>query len=231
MKAFNIKQIRPGIFLFAFHDHYEMAMHFVRYQEYYECASTKFRGKHFTILSFMDWYAHTYGNGVFTYTNDWGGFNIPGHIIEEVSPSFNADEDFFRARIDVPDRNIYDYAMEEGWARCHAIMKEEPFYIIGAVGKGVVLNHEMSHGFYYLDSVYRKNMNALIAALPKAALNSITRHLLKIGYTKKVIKDEIAAYFATGLPPGFELKNPALIKPFERCYWERAAVVGTKIAP
>ena len=80
-KAFKIKEIKPNIFLFEFKHNYDMCMHFLRYQEYYESSSPKYRGKAFEIFDFMRWYSLKYGKGAFTYVDDWDGFNIPSHII------------------------------------------------------------------------------------------------------------------------------------------------------
>ena len=43
-RIFKITEVKPRIFLFEFKNHYDMCMYFMRYQEYYESASPKFRG-------------------------------------------------------------------------------------------------------------------------------------------------------------------------------------------
>ena len=35
-KPYTVKEIKPRIFLLSFKDHYDLCMHFVRYQEFYE---------------------------------------------------------------------------------------------------------------------------------------------------------------------------------------------------
>ena len=35
-RSFKIKEVRPYVFLFEFTDQYDMSMHFLRYQEFYE---------------------------------------------------------------------------------------------------------------------------------------------------------------------------------------------------
>jgi hypothetical protein len=56
-------------------------MTFLRYQEFYESPSKKFRGKSYKLLDFMKWYASE-NDGIFTYPRDWAGFNFPGSIID-----------------------------------------------------------------------------------------------------------------------------------------------------
>ena len=64
---YTLKEIKGGIFLVEFDNQYDLAMTFLRYQEFYE--SPKFKGKRFTIIDFMEWYSKEY-DGAFTYTKD-----------------------------------------------------------------------------------------------------------------------------------------------------------------
>ncbi len=45
-------------------------------------------------------------------------------------------------------------------------------------------------------------MSKLINAMPKNMRKMAEQHLLKIGYCKQVLKDELHAYFATGIRRG-----------------------------
>ena len=45
-----------SVYLVQFEESYDLAMTFLRYQEFYECANEDIRGKQFTLLQFMDWY-------------------------------------------------------------------------------------------------------------------------------------------------------------------------------
>lgn len=206
-QCFTIEQVKPNIFLFSFKDYYDMAMHFLRYQEYYESASPKFRGKNFEIFDFMRWYSKKYGKDSFTYAKDWGGFNIPNTVVLDVFP-------------EVTDLNKYDMAIWGGYQQCQEILqsKEDKFYIIGAVGKGTTLKHEVAHGFFYTVPEYKKDMTALVKALPIDIRKSINKTLAKMGYTPKVFIDETQAYMATGLyvenNPKFEFKLKKERTPF-----------------
>lgn len=165
-----------------------MAMHFLRYQEYYECSSPKFQNKSFNLFDFMEWYAQKYGNGSFTYPKDWSGFNIPGKVIEEVIDK------------SIPDINRYDRVMDIAYGKCKKKNGSSTFYIIGALSKGATLNHEIAHGLYYLNHEYKKQMNNLISLLPKDITSDMIEWFKSVGYPKKVWKDEMQAYLSTGLP-------------------------------
>ena len=197
-KAFRIKEVKAGIFLFEFSSHYDMCMHFLRYQEYYESPSPKFRGKAFEIFDFMKWYSLKYGKGAFTYPIDWNGFNIPSKIIFDI---WN--------KHDIPDKNIYDYEMIQAWRECNAKLYEvtekavNDFYIIGVVRGNKALNHEIAHGMYHLHPEYRKEASKLVKKLPSDIRKSINTTLKKLGYTPKVYVDETQAYMATGLTGAF----------------------------
>lgn len=197
-QAFTIKEVKPRIFLFEFRNHYDMCMHFLRYQEFYESASPKFRGKSFEIFDFMKWYSLKYGKGSFTYPSDWDGFNIPSSVIF----------DLWNKHL-ISDKNIYDYEMMQAWRECNAKIYEKTelavnqFYIIGTVRGNKALKHEIAHGLFYLDPDYKKEATKLVKALSPSIRKSLNSTLKKLGYTPKVYVDEIQAYMSTGLTGAF----------------------------
>lgn len=202
-EAFKIKEIKPNIFLFEFKNHYDMCMHFLRYQEYYESSSPQFRGKAFTIFDFMRWYAIKFGKGSFTYTNDWNGFNIPGNIIWDIVNQHL-----------IPDRNHYDVAMYNAWKTCYHKAGSFNFYIIGVVKGNGALDHEIAHGFFYLYPEYKKDTTKLVKSLKPSLRKEINATLKRLGYTPKVYIDEAQAYLSTGLTEGF-VKLDQEHKPFQ----------------
>lgn len=197
-RVFEIKEVKSGIFLFEFRNHYDMCMHFLRYQEYYESASPKFRGKSFKIFDFMKWYSLKYGKGSFTYPADWNGFNIPSSVIF----------DLWNKHL-ISDKNIYDYEMMQAWRECNAKIYEKTelavnqFYIIGVVRGNNALNHEIAHGLFFLNKEYRKEMTKLVKGLDPNIRKSIHQTLKKLSYTPKVYIDETQAYMSTGLTESF----------------------------
>jgi hypothetical protein len=185
---FKIKEVRPRIFLFEFKDRYEMCMTFLRYQECYESPNPKFRGKIFSILDFMEWYSKKDGGTAFTYPQDWSGFNMPAQIIPWI---YNSKE--------LQDPNKYDFAMYQAYLKCKEKYNDDNFCIIGAEkGQLDTLKHEIAHGFFYLIPEYRKEMTALVKALPKSYFKKACQALSELGYTKQVFIDECQAYLSTG---------------------------------
>lgn len=70
----KLQKITDKIYHLHFDKQYDLAMHFLRYQEYYECPNDRFYKNSFTLAEFMHWYAKEYGS--FSYPEDWGGFNL-----------------------------------------------------------------------------------------------------------------------------------------------------------
>jgi hypothetical protein len=180
---FNIIEIKPRIFFFEFKDYYTLGMHFVRYQEFYESTSDKFRGKSFKLLDYMRWYQKEYGNGVFSYPKDWYGYNFPGNIIKQVND------------LGIMDRNDYDDSMLEAYNKC--LEKYSDFYIIGAIkDDDVTLKHELAHGLFYLSKPYKEEMISLINKIPSKIYNNICQKFIENGYNESVHMDETQAFLS-----------------------------------
>jgi hypothetical protein len=206
MKDYKLKEIKPRIFFMDFKDPYNMAMHFMRYQEYYESASSRFRDKSWTWIDFMEWYSKKYGDGAFTYAIDWSGFNIPGHIIRDVIEK------------KIPDPNKYDAEMFKIFSHCAEKYSDEKFYIIGAVGHSFAMKHEIAHGLFYTQPSYKKEMTRLVKSLKSDLRKSIFKSLKDIGYTPRVYVDECQAYLSTGFTDNFDVAIIDEHKPFIQTY-------------
>jgi uncharacterized CHY-type Zn-finger protein len=169
------------IYHLNFSSQYELAMTFLRFQEYYESPNPKFRGHTFTFEEYVDWYIKTY-NG-FTYYKDWGGFNVPSYAIDAVR-SFSClskREDFL---INLVDGKI----------------KDKQYYLIGTFGKTnlLTLKHEVCHGMFYCCPEYKKIVSKIVK---RYRVSNLYKVLLNIGYCKKVLVDEVQAYAITGYLP------------------------------
>jgi len=232
---FSIKKIMPHTYHLDFGTQYELAMHFLRVQEYYE--SPKFRKQMFTLVDYMDWYARTKGKGAFTYTKDWSGFNVPSWALMEVYRSSTNVPDF--NRYDEFMRRIIDRVMREEWINdtsarhCGEI---GPFYFIGTfAGGGInkkgkrddVLAHEVAHALYYVNEEYKFEVDRLLDAWRHGEghvgeeLDSADDVLAGMGYHRYTMQDEIHAYSATGLCE--ELKgvmSKAEMEPFQKLFKE-----------
>lgn len=183
--TFTIKEIKPNIFHLIFTNQYDMCMFFLRYQEFYESPSPKFRNYSFTILDFIRYYSNAFGNGAFTYPKDWSGFNYPTEIIQQVHNSH------------IKDPNSYDAEMLSLYKHIKK-SSSNPSYIIGSLkNQQSTINHELAHAFFYLNSSYKKTTSSLVKSIPKPILFKFKTYLKSIGYTPKVFIDEIQAYLST----------------------------------
>jgi hypothetical protein len=183
--TFKLSEVKPNIFSLEFRDEYDMCMTFLRYQEYYESPSPKYRGKKFKILDFMKYYSNAFGKGAFTYPIDWAGFNIPDYVIKNV------------VALGIPDKNDYDKQMWEVYQKCKKKAKGQRFYIIGVAKGNGALNHEIAHGLYYINPQYKKEMDKLVKKLDPDLRKVMNAYLLKVGYTPRVFVDETQANMAT----------------------------------
>lgn len=222
----NFKRILPHIYLLHFERQYDLAMHFLRFQEYYE--SPKFRHQFFTLLDYMEWYSHKHGKGAFTYPTDWTGFNVPSRCLlpfltaqrfapyeEQRNPAF-------------PDFNRYDETMLQLIAEAWDEEQGRPFYFIGIFGdkEGTckdgstgVIYHELAHAFYATRRNYKKAAKKLLAEMNPSTLAQCREVLSDKGYRRSAIDDEIHAYGATG--PCAELKEIFTIsdqRPFKKLF-------------
>lgn len=221
---FSIKQILPHVYHLDFGTQYDLAMHFLRAQEYYE--SPEFHKRAFTLIDFMDWYARTHGEGAFTYTKDWEGFNVPSWALLGV---YGTGEP-------VPDPNRYDAFMERLVNRVAFEEKGHPFYFIGTfVGGQVdkhgeeddVLSHELAHALFTVNSDYHEEVVRLLDEFRYGEdhageeYDSAFDVLTKMGYHASTIPDEIHAYSATGLCKELEgVLSESEMRPFRELFEE-----------
>jgi hypothetical protein len=220
---YKIKEVKPGIFLAEFKDSYDMCMTFCRYQEYYESPNPNFRNKPFNFFDFVKWYSQKYGNGNFTYTNDWSGFNIPSNKLLDCFNSIDISWDS-----PCNDHNQYDETMSDIINAIRLKMLNKPigklenYYLIGAMdGNERTIRHEVAHGMFYLNKEYKKEMLTLVKALKPTFRKKFYQDLEKIGYTKQVLPDEAQAFLATGWKDYFtplKGEDAPFIKVFNKYY-------------
>lgn len=187
---FKIKKTSPapGVIYLKFQNQYEVCSTFMRLQEFYESPFKPIRGKVFSLELLMDLYAKQQGN--FTYTSDWGGFNVPGHVVNDFYDKFY---DGLLAK----EQRLYDMIYEtDGMGNQVPPEDLERYYVIGLYEEGS-LDHELAHALYYLNDDYRRVVNALVKALPKTTGETIKKWLLDKGYSKPLVVDETNAYLAT----------------------------------
>lgn len=189
------EEIRENIFLLIFENQYEVTSTFMRLQEFYESPFKNIRDHYFTLEKFMDQYAKENGN--FTYNQDWSGFNVPDNCIRKFHEVFKHD-------LLNKEKNLFKNINS-------LILSDKKFYLIG-IFENDALNHEISHGYYYLDNEYKNTMDSIICSSDQIFIKKLKSKLKKIGYCKDTMNDEIQAYLSTEnssyLSNRFELKIP-----------------------
>lgn len=191
MVKYKLREIITGIFWVEFENKFDLAMTFLRYQEYYESANPKFKKKRFTIIDFIEWYSKQNGD-VFTYPDDWAGFNIPGRVFYEVQRNHSGLGPIL-------DYNKYDDVMNDIVGGCDSKTKDYmSFYIIGTL-KGDVhtLKHEVAHGLYSTCEPYKKAMDEAYLNLPEKSKKILNTYFENMGYHQSVWKDESQACLST----------------------------------
>lgn len=203
----TITKILDKIYHVKCENHYDLAMLFLRYQEFYESSNPQFKGKAFTILDFMDWYSKD-RQGYFSYPLDWAGFNLPSKIISNVN------------KLTIPDDNKYDEEMRAIYSEISAECGEK-FYLIGGAGE-FAIKHETAHGLFYTKRQYKQEMKNLLDSLDKELYDKMCVWLGSLGYTSQVFEDEIQAYFSTGLDryilSSWKKEAKTAAKPFEKVF-------------
>lgn len=151
----------------------ELGETFIRFQEFYESPSKQFKNKTFTMGAIKSWYSSEYGSDM--YSDYWVGFNIPSVVLEP-----------FRSGLFDPlttmEQNLLDIFK----------YRHDKFYIIGAQNNSV-LRHELSHALYGYSEKYKTEINSYIQK-HNTKFKKIQTYILKKGYCKEVLNDEIQAY-------------------------------------
>lgn len=183
----KLKEIYPGVIHVTFKTQYELCMSFLRLQEFYESPYKEIRLKMFSLEEYMDvCFKHT---GNFTYPKDWSGFNIPGNIYNIFMSLYSGDNAKWSNKESKLFNAINNFITKR---------KLKVFYIIGTY-KNDTIRHEIAHSFFYLNDAYRNEMKESIKWFKETCPNvykKACKALLKDGYDKSVLEDEIQAYFS-----------------------------------
>lgn len=186
----EVKEIAKGILHVSAKTQYELASTFLRVQEYYESPYGQIRGQYFTHEKYMDICAYGEKRSasdeiVFSYLEDWNGFNVPGNVFEEWASLFT--EHYLWDK----EKKLIELVYEA--------QNTPTFYVIGTHDEGHKgdFDHELSHAWYYLSKDYKEKMTKLANQLSKTARAQLKDNLMNDGYTAEVVDDEIIAYLTT----------------------------------
>jgi len=203
---YKIEEVRPNVFAVIVKDHYHRAMLFCRVQEFYESPNPQFRGKNFSIWDYIEWYSREH-HDIFTYTFDWGGFNIPlktaWECYEGKEKGTKKMNDCVRS---MPDswKSPYDEVMKDIIWNIESKMfnkkntRNMNAYIIGApTTEDETFEHEVCHGLYATNKEYKVLVDEITETIEWQDYLKFEGNLLDMGYTASVIPDEIQAYLST----------------------------------
>ena len=184
---YKIEEVRPNVFAVIVKDHYHRAMLFCRVQEFYESPNPQFRGKNFSIWDYIEWYSREHRD-VFTYTFDWGGFNIPLNVAESCYSKLLKKGEF----------TPYDLEMNYIVKTIRGMVGNGTAYIIGApTTEDETFEHEVCHGLYATNKEYKGLVDEITETIEWQDYLKFEGNLLDMGYTAAVIPDEIQAYLST----------------------------------
>jgi len=182
---YTLKEVRPNIFAVIVPDDYDRTMLFCRVQEFYESDSELFKEQDFSIWDYMKWYSEK-NKGVFTYTKDWEGFNVPFKVA-------------LNCNIGAQCESPYDIAMQNILDEILLTDKPVDAYIIGVKSaKGSTFKHELCHALYHTNREYKILADAVSGLyLSEEMYNKLSANLNEMGYNNEVMPDEIQAYMMT----------------------------------
>ena len=213
----KVKEIKPNIYCVMVDDDYDRAMLFCRYQEFYESPYKKFRGKPFTWMEYMRHYKDMWKKKIFTYPEDWSGYNIPSNSLQQSHSIFCKDTEY-----DAIMNDIYWYCANDSSEKNDG--RKQDWYLIGASSKDLkTMNHEIAHGLYFTNKEYRVRMLYQLTLIPNKVREKINKKLIKMGYVndKKILDDESQAFLSTGLYNGLDIKEiEKYEKPFIKIFKE-----------
>jgi hypothetical protein len=213
---YKIYNVLPRMYFVQCEDQFDLNMLFARFQEFYESDNPNIKGKKFEFIKWMRWYAQQKRSqkNLFTYTDDWAGFNIPSDQI-----------DLCLNNIDANDFNMYDVEMNRIVRKIREF-DNHTFYLIGATKfESHAFKHEIAHGFYFINGgidiinkgnivyvSYREWCKLNIKNVPVSARKKMYACLKDYGYNKSVFDDEFQAFMSTGFTDEILKKAPELKK-------------------
>ena len=151
----------------------ELALTFMRFQEHYESANSKFRNNIFTLGQLRHWYSEYYGGN--NYHTTWVGFNFPSRVLVPFK------EGLFDP-LTSQEQNLLELLR----------YRKDNFYIIGAQDNST-LRHELAHALYSTNLHYKNEIDSFLYK-NRLKLTKLNKYMLNKGYCKEVLNDEIQAY-------------------------------------
>lgn len=189
---YKIKQIMPSLYHFEFKQKHDLFLSVMMVQEFYESQDKKIKGKKFTLEDMIVAYSKMNEDGDFSYFLDWNAFNFPDMAVKKYlklnrdtlmireTTTLNEMEKIIGAEDTTPNPKVYFIAT----------------YTEKNKHAGRDLKHEIAHGLYYTNSMYRRVMDELLWTY-RDLVSKIYVALSELNYCDDVLADEAQAYLST----------------------------------
>lgn len=189
---YKIKQITPSLYHFEFKQKHDLFLSVMKCQEFYECQDKKIKGKKFSFEDIIVAYSKMNDEGDFTYWQDWGAFNFPDIAVKKYL-KLNRDSLMVRETTTLNE-------MEKIMGVDDTTPSPKVYFIATYLDKnknaGRDLKHEIAHGLYYTNSMYRRVMDELLWS-HRDLVSKIYVVLSELNYCDDVLPDEAQAYLST----------------------------------
>ena len=143
----------PGIILITEYSQFEIAMAFMRLQEFYECRDLERQGKFFTLEEVVENYAQNGPTGKFSYLDDWAAFNVPGDVVDRFRKMYKHD---LSAR-----ETAFMLAIDRTLTQEENARHNGKYYVIGSCSE-LYEDHELAHAMYFLYPEYRADAERIM---------------------------------------------------------------------
>lgn len=176
----SISQITSNILHINFEEQVDMTSTLLRFQEFVE--SDEFNNRYFNLDQFKSWYSKEYGDGKFTYYEDWDGYNIDS---KELEP-------FYEGKFNpLSSKEVAFLELLRGY-------RNKRIYIIATYGPDYshseTLKHEIAHGLFATIPDYKKEILKVLDKLPISDIFNLWKFLKDLGYNEESFVDEMHAY-------------------------------------
>lgn len=186
--AMNFYQLRNGIYVADFAHRQAMNFTVLRAAEFYEAKYPGIAGQYFDHADFIRKYMIDKDNeNEFDYLARVCAFNLYDYNLRQFAKVFDGKL--------IPEEKVF---LDKALAAVDNHMKAFVIAICSKHADSIgAANHELAHGFYYLNDYYREDMDRLTDNLPRVIRKKIERILAGRGYSEGVYKDELHAFMAT----------------------------------
>lgn len=205
---YKIKEVTSSIYHLEFTYKHDMFLSLARCEEFYECQYKNIRGKKFSMEDLIETYWKNDSYNDFNYFNDFSAFNFPDTAIINFL-KLNGDT------LTEREKKVFD-----GVKKLIDDNSKQPVTSVYFVATyknnnkelGQDFKHELAHGLFYIQPMYKKIMTSLLKDIDTSSLYDA---LIKLGYCDEMLIDEAQAYLATSTVSelkdlGFSIDIPKL---------------------